>query len=251
MPVLASGGPRAHPNADYAGLPPYLTPPPLVKTTNMAWPPSELVPGNPMYIVDREHRVARVVSGNLSNAIDMLSRSNASIRDLIRQHESAWMALRLLYNHVVILQKLMERLRDMFVHLPHVESVAKDVNVYDPESSRDAKDKQKKKSKHTSHGSSSSSSSPSSYTPTAPAQQTPLAWSNRVLPKVEQMMMEVRGCLADLEVACRSAVLRRQTRLLQDPDTMPLRWSESYIYTTARKLHNYDHQLEIHMTTCK
>lgn len=249
MPVLASGGPRAHPNADYAGLPPYLTPPPPVKISNMAWPPSELASGNPMYAADRELRVVRVMSSNLNSAIGMLSRSNGSIRDLIRQHESAWMALRVLYNHVVILQKLLERLRDMFIHLPHVESVAKDVNVYDPESLHDAtKEKHKKKSKYTSHGSSSSSAY---LAPTPPTQQTPFTWSNRVLPKVEQMMIEVRGCLVDLESACRSAVLRRQSRLLQDPDTMPLRWGDSYIYTTARKLHSYEHQLESYMTTCK
>lgn len=249
MPVRASGGPRAHPNADYAGLPPYLIGAlPPAKTPNIPWPPTELAPGSSYYpmVVDREHRVTRVLSGNLHSAIDMLSRSNTSIRDLIRQHETAWMALRALYNQVVILQKLMERLRDMFLNLEHVESVAKDVNVYE-EPASDPKEKGKKKAKH-------AVLPPSTHVHdrvASPTNQTPLAWSNRVLPKVEQMMIEVRGCLADLEGACRQAVLRRQTRLMQDPDAIPLRWADSYIYTMARRLYNYQHQLEVHMTTCK
>ncbi|CAK7217907.1 hypothetical protein SCUCBS95973_003307 [Sporothrix curviconia] len=294
MAGLAKGRPQVHPNAALAGLPQRLRPPPNATSprTTSNWPGLPPASGDATYLLDRDQRLNRVLSGNLEDAIYRLKRVSTSIRDLIRQHESAWMSLRLLYNSVVILQKLLERLRDMFRHLSQIESVAKEVNVYEPEELDEAEDsedytsldedgdgeqqhreqqrqqqrqqqqkqrqRQKKSQKPASpmHGKPSSShyeALPSHGCPSPTSQQSlsPMAWSNRVLPKVEQMLSEFRTCIVDIEGACRSAVLRRQTKLMPDPDAVPLRWSEVYIQTSVRKLGGYQLQLETHMLSCK
>ncbi|CAK7230666.1 hypothetical protein SBRCBS47491_007663 [Sporothrix bragantina] len=274
MAGLAKGRPQVHPNAALAGLPQRLRPPPNpTSRTPSYWPGPPPPPRDANHLPDREQRLNRVLYGSLDDVIHRLKRINTSIRDLIRQHESAWMSMRLLYNSIVTLQKLFERLGDMFRNLSQIESVAKEVNIYEPEkivfhdpdddsegySSLDEEPRQqhnqKKKQIPTSEKSSSSCyDTPATHgTPSFLSQQSlsPMAWCNRVLPKVEPMLVEFRTYVVDLESACRSAVMRRPSKLMQDPDGIPLRWSEIYIYNTVRKLGGYQLQLETHMLSCK
>ncbi|CAK7231486.1 hypothetical protein SEUCBS140593_007938 [Sporothrix eucalyptigena] len=242
MAGLAKGRPQVHPNAALSTLPQRLRP--IIIPGGTARPPAYWPglppppPGDATYLMDYDQRVHRILTGGLDDALYRLRRINTSIRDLIRQHESAWMALRLLYNAVVILEKLLERLRDMFRYLGQVESVAKEVNVYEgreveevnlPDSVGDGK------------------RSTAKY----PPKLSPRAWSSRTLPKVEPMLVDMRSCFSEAETACRAAVLRRPSRLMPDPDAVPLRWHDSFIYNTARKLSSYQQQVESHMLTCK
>ncbi|KJR86519.1 uncharacterized protein SPSK_02710 [Sporothrix schenckii 1099-18] len=272
MPSVATSGPKAHPNAHLAGLPASLTPPPPVKATNTIWQPSELVPGSYRATGgDRKHRMSSALAFNLNHAIDLLKRSNCGIRDVIRQHESAWVALRLLYNHVVILQTLLERLRDMLENVAHVESVARDVNIYQPhlgDNDNTPKDmpkdrsrgktegKTEEKTKGAEAGKQKTTKHAASFSFTvnrnpARTHKSPLAWSRRVLPRVEDMMPELRNYLVTIEEACVWTVRRQSSRFLPDPDAVPLRWNDNYIFATVHKLCSFEQNIEVHMTTCK
>ncbi|OAA56227.1 Ankyrin repeat-containing domain protein [Niveomyces insectorum RCEF 264] len=246
MPVLASLHPRPYPDgardrgpaaAGLGGVGP--KPPPNDARARSLSPGATAVARTgetfPMY------RARTMMPVTLGEPAERLERTNRHLRDLIRQHETAWVALKLLYNSVCILQKLVGCLHDMFLYAPQVADVAGRVHASDPVSLLSPS------------LSPSPSSTPQRPEPTVASEQlSPLAWCHRVLPRLEKLMPDFRFDLADLENACRAAVHRRPSKLLHNtPPGAQVQWADPFIHTMVRKMAAYQRTLESHMASCK
>ncbi|CAK7271245.1 hypothetical protein SEPCBS57363_004518 [Sporothrix epigloea] len=245
MAGLAKGQPQVHPNATLSGIPERLRPPAVATSRN---PSSGL--GLPVALPHAAQSLKndKYLHLKLDEFIDQLGRIIKSICGLFQLQENAWGSLRLLYNSVFVLHKLYERLWNMLQNLSQIESVAKEINVYEPETPdkmHDTEDLNDLK-----NFSSYSSVQPRDK-PAAWQSLTPAVWSSRVLPGIEQQLTELRTHVGELEPACRSVILGRQSKLTLDLTVAPKRWNEAYITNIVQTFKVHQLHLEMHMMSCK
>ncbi len=234
MPATASwsGGPQP---CTSRARPPPRDPPSLPPP--FPGPPASRAP--PVSVADRHVRAKTILPTNLADIVHRLKRTNMMMRQLFHQHETAWHYLRMLFNWVVVIQKLVERLRDMFTYVSFVGGVAKGVNVYADHVLGDAD-----------AGAHDAPSVPPEQGFMA-LQEEPYAWSMRVLVTAEKIVSDMHTVVTEIEGVCSSAAHRRASKMLPNPGNLPPRWSETYLYVISRRLGAFQDQLDGIMASCK